>query len=81
MWSDTVIGPTAQLRASAGLVAALRQRPTFEVFVHGVDNLGPEGPQVDVVIADCVHAMQLTSRKSAGRTVSWGDEDPCVDTQ
>lgn len=45
---------------SAGLVAALRQQPTFEVFVHGVDNLGPEGPRVDVVIADYVNAMRLT---------------------
>lgn len=45
---------------SAGLVAALRQQPTFEVFVHGVDNLGPEGPRVDVVIADYSNSMRLT---------------------
>lgn len=54
---------------SAGLVAALRQHPTFEVFVHGVDNLGPEGPRVDVVIADYGNAMRLTehgARKSHG---------------
>ena len=54
---------------SAGLVAALRQHATFEVFVHGVDNLGPDGPQVDVVIADFSNAMRLTepgARKSHG---------------
>lgn len=53
----------------AGLVAALRQHASFEVFVHGVDNLGPEGPQVDVVIADYSNAMRLTepgARKSHG---------------
>jgi DNA-binding NarL/FixJ family response regulator len=44
----------------AGLVAALRQHATFEVFVHGVDHLGVDGPHVDVVIADYANAMQLT---------------------
>lgn len=48
---------------SAGLVAALRQHPTLEVFVHGVDNLGPEEPRIDVVIADYGSAMQLTHPK------------------
>ncbi|OUM02011.1 response regulator transcription factor [Variovorax sp. JS1663] len=50
---------------SAGLVAALRPHSTFEVFVHGVDNLGPSGPRMDVVITDYGNAMQLT--KPAGR--------------
>jgi DNA-binding NarL/FixJ family response regulator len=54
---------------SAGLVAALRQHPSFEVFVHGVDNLGIGGPEVDVVIADYGNAMRLT--ESAPR-VSFG---------
>ncbi|KWT64518.1 MULTISPECIES: response regulator transcription factor [unclassified Variovorax] len=45
---------------SAGLVAALRQHAAFEVYVHGVDNLGPEGARIDVVIADYGNAMQLT---------------------
>jgi DNA-binding NarL/FixJ family response regulator len=54
---------------SAGLVAALRQHPSFEVFVQGVDNLGNEGPQVDVVIADYAGALRLTEasfRNSSG---------------
>src|SRR3954471_8993482 len=54
---------------SAGLVAALRQHDEFEVFVHGVDNLGSDGPRVDVVIADYNSAMRLaedTSRKPPG---------------
>jgi DNA-binding NarL/FixJ family response regulator len=45
---------------TAGLVAALRQHPAFEVFVHGVDNLGSKGPEVNVVIADYGNAMRLT---------------------
>jgi DNA-binding NarL/FixJ family response regulator len=44
---------------SAGLVAAFRQQATFEVFVHGVDNLGSDGPRVDVVIADYANAIRL----------------------
>lgn len=44
---------------SAGLVAALRQHNEFEVFVQGVDNLGSDGPRVDVVIADYNSAMRL----------------------
>jgi DNA-binding NarL/FixJ family response regulator len=54
---------------SGGVVAALRQHVTLEVFVHGVDNLGPDGPQIDVVIADFSNAMRLTepgARKSHG---------------
>ncbi|SFM20517.1 DNA-binding response regulator [Variovorax sp. OV329] len=43
---------------SAGLVAALRQHGMFEVFVHGVDNLGADGPVIDVVIADYEGAMR-----------------------
>lgn len=53
----------------AGLVAALRQHAAFEVFVHGVDHLGADGPAIDVVIADYANAMQLAqamARKSQG---------------
>lgn len=42
-----------------GLVAALRQEEALEVFVHGVDNLAPDGPCIDVVIADHENAMHL----------------------
>ena len=45
---------------SAGLVAALRQQSALEVFVHGVDHLGPDGAAIDVVIADYGTALQLT---------------------
>ena len=58
---------------SAGLVAALRQQPTFEVFVHGVDNLGPEGPRVDVVIADYGNAMRLTQPEARALHDSLGN--------
>jgi DNA-binding NarL/FixJ family response regulator len=44
----------------AGLVAALRQRAIFEIFVRGVDNLTPSGPPIDVAIADYNNAMLLT---------------------
>lgn len=50
---------------SAGLVAALRQHPLFEVFVHGVDNLGGDGPPVDVVIADYADALRLAEATGA----------------
>lgn len=54
---------------SAGLVAALRQHGMFEVFVHGVDNLGADGPAIDAVIADYDNALRLIDpavRKSYG---------------
>src|SRR5262245_43935618 len=44
---------------SAGLVAALRQHGMFEVFVHGVDNLGDDGPRIDALVADFEGAMRL----------------------
>lgn len=50
---------------SAGLVAALRQHPRFEVFVHGVDNLGGDGPPMDAVITDYADALRLAD--PAGR--------------
>jgi DNA-binding NarL/FixJ family response regulator len=52
-----------------GLLAALRQHGLFEIFVHGVDNLGAGGPQIDAVIADYDTAMRLVNseaRKSHG---------------
>ncbi|HSV44352.1 MAG TPA: response regulator transcription factor [Ramlibacter sp.] len=54
---------------SAGLVAALRQHDSFEVFVHGVDHLGSDGPTMRVVIADYGNALLLTdpaARRSHG---------------
>jgi DNA-binding NarL/FixJ family response regulator len=45
---------------SAGVVAALRQHPTLEVLVHGVDSLDPQSPPIDVVIADYGNAIRLT---------------------
>jgi DNA-binding NarL/FixJ family response regulator len=45
---------------SAGLEAALGKQASFEVLVHGVDGLGPDGSLVDVVIADYGNAMRLT---------------------
>ncbi|MDM0117484.1 response regulator transcription factor [Variovorax sp. J22R133] len=45
---------------SAGLVAALSQNGTFEVYVHGVDNLGADGPLVDAVVSDYAGALRLT---------------------
>ena len=45
---------------SAGVVAALRQHPTLEVLVHGVDSLDPQSPPIDVVIADYGSAIRLT---------------------
>ncbi|WP_280155840.1 response regulator transcription factor [Piscinibacter sp. XHJ-5] len=43
----------------AGLVAALRQHPAFEIYVDGVDVMDPDGLRIDVVIADYSHAMAL----------------------
>lgn len=45
---------------SAGVVAALRQHPTLEVLVDGVDPLDPQSSPVDVVIADYGNAIRLT---------------------
>ena len=51
----------------AGLVAALRQHATFEVFVHGTDNVDMDGPPVDVVIADYPNAIRLTEAGARGQ--------------
>lgn len=41
-----------------GLVAALRQQESFEVFVEEADALSEDGPRIDVVVADYGHAMR-----------------------
>jgi hypothetical protein len=51
----------------AGIAAALRQQPDFEVLVHGMDNLPPAGLRAGVVIADYSNAMQLTDREARER--------------
>jgi hypothetical protein len=43
----------------AGLFAALRQHAAFEVFVDDMDPLNPDGPPIDVGIADYANAMRL----------------------
>ncbi|HSI59571.1 MAG TPA: response regulator transcription factor [Ideonella sp.] len=48
-----------------GLVAALRQQPDFDVFVHGVDVLAGGQPRIDVVIADHPAALQLAAETRA----------------
>lgn len=52
-----VMHPDPLLRA--GLVAALRQHPAFEIFVDRVDAAVLHRPRIDVVITDFDHAMQL----------------------
>ena len=47
-----------------GLVAALRPHGAFDIFIHGVDNLGPGGPAIDVVIADYQSALRLTDART-----------------
>jgi DNA-binding NarL/FixJ family response regulator len=49
----------------AGLVAALRERPSLEIVVHGGGDLHSMQRPVDVVIADYWEAMRLTN--AAGR--------------
>jgi DNA-binding NarL/FixJ family response regulator len=44
----------------AGLVAALRQHPGFDVFVHDGEKANLEQERIDVVLADYKSAMQLT---------------------
>jgi DNA-binding NarL/FixJ family response regulator len=51
---------------SAGLVAALRQHASFDVFVHGGDSLGGLDPTVNVVIADYANAMRLAETRPVG---------------
>ena len=46
----------------AGVVAALRQYPVFDVSVRRTDEPGDDGPRVDVAITDYDNAMLLTDR-------------------
>jgi DNA-binding NarL/FixJ family response regulator len=43
----------------AGLVTALRQDAALEIHVDSADTASPDGPPIDVVIADYSHAMRL----------------------
>ena len=43
-----------------GLVAALRQQASFDVFVGDIDAMRSEDTRIDVVVADYDHAMRLT---------------------
>ncbi|OUM02847.1 response regulator transcription factor [Variovorax sp. JS1663] len=58
----SIMHPDPILRS--GLVAALRQHGGFEIFIHGVDDLAPGGPPIDVVIADYRNALRLTDAKA-----------------
>ncbi|MDM0001230.1 response regulator transcription factor [Variovorax sp. J22P240] len=58
---------------SAGLVAALRQHGMFEVFVHGVDHLGPDGPRIDAVVADYDGALRLVDPATRRVGGIWGE--------
>ena len=54
---------------SAGLVAALREHPNFDVAVHGADSAGADDKRVDVVIADYANALRLAdlqARRASG---------------
>jgi DNA-binding NarL/FixJ family response regulator len=44
-----------------GVVAALRQHATFDVFVGDIEDTDMQAPHINVVIADYGHAMQLAS--------------------
>jgi DNA-binding NarL/FixJ family response regulator len=46
----------------AGVVVALRQQASLEVYVHGVDDLTSNRPPIDVVIAEYQDAVSLTDR-------------------
>jgi DNA-binding NarL/FixJ family response regulator len=48
---------------SAGLVAALRLHPGFDVVARGAEPLTPGDPWIDVVVADYANAMQLTGKE------------------
>src|ERR1700754_2640954 len=43
----------------AGLAAALREHPAFEVFVSGTEEECSDRERIDVVVADYRHAMRL----------------------
>lgn len=43
-----------------GLVEALRQHASFEIFLDGVDTVSLDGPMIDVVVADYLKALSLT---------------------
>jgi DNA-binding NarL/FixJ family response regulator len=47
---------------AAGLVAALREQPAFDVLVHGAEPLVSPEVAVDVVIADYANALRLADR-------------------
>src|SRR4051812_8650894 len=57
----------------AGLVAALREQPGFEVLVHDDQQPRPDSARVDVVLADYKSAMQLTE-PAARRELALGSE-------
>src|SRR3954470_1058381 len=57
----------------AGLVAALREQPGFEVLVHDDKQPPPDTSRVDVVLADYKSAMQLTE-PAARRELALGSE-------
>lgn len=48
----------------AGIVAALRPNPRFEVLIHGVDALGTDALHFDVIIADYRNALRLTDARA-----------------
>jgi DNA-binding NarL/FixJ family response regulator len=50
----------------AGLLAALRQNSSFDVFVYAVDDLTSTGSPMQVVIADYDHAMLLADSAARG---------------
>jgi DNA-binding NarL/FixJ family response regulator len=60
---------------SAGVVAALRQHPLFEVFMHGVDDLGGDGHRMDVVIADYADALRLAEGAGGARILALTPND------
>ena len=66
---------------SAGLVAALRQHPDFDVFVHGEHELPSGGQDVDAVIADYATAVRLTDRSVRGWQAGRRSQDARTDAQ
>ena len=54
----------------AGLIASLRQRANFGMFVHGSDHLAASVPCIDVVIAD-YHDALLLAAPGARETYGW----------
>jgi DNA-binding NarL/FixJ family response regulator len=57
----------------AGIAAALCQHAAFKVFEHGTDPIDPQGPGIDVVIADYTTALRFVDhgvRRSHGLPAS-----------